>query len=210
MKAEVRFETTLSQALAFPTPDVLWSLRADLLTLVDRLPPSRWEEADWALEIARQFHDYLAELHSKMTAHEYSQLASRMDMGSVGMLAIQDLITERGHLLESLFLGGLSEGLMVLATLQYVKAWETETALVHRQTIWWLFEGLWRLSREFRPKMAADERRKLIDALLAPARSEETTPTVKVALLVRLFQVLLISSLGWVAPLLAASEGAER
>jgi hypothetical protein len=206
MKAKMRLETTLSQVLALPTPDALWNLRADLLTLADRLPPGRWEEADWTLEIVHKFHDYLAELRSKMTAREYSQLASRMDVGSVGMLAVQDLVTEREHLVESLFLGGLSEGLMVLATLQYVKAWEAEMALVHNQAIWWLFGGLWQLSREFRPEIAADERRNLTDALLAPARSEETGPTVKVALLVRLFQVLLISSLGWVAPLLASGN----
>jgi len=209
MKAKIGLETTLSQVLALPTPDALWNLRADLLTLADRLPPGRWGEADWTLEIVREFHGYLAELRSKMTAREYSQLASRMDTGSVGMLALQDLVTEREHLLESLFLGGLSEGLMVLATLQYVKAWEAETALVHDQAIWWLFEGLWRLSKEFRPEMAADERQKLTDALLAPARAEETGPTVKVALLVRLFQVLLISSLRWVAPLFV-SEGASN
>jgi hypothetical protein len=141
-----------------------------------------------------------------MTAREYSQLASRMDIGSVGMLAVQDLITEREHLLESLFLGGLSEGLMVLATLQYVKAWEAETALVHDQATWWLFDGLWRLSSEFRPEMTADERRELIDALLAPVRSAETKSAVKVALLVRLFQALLVGSLGWVATLLAREE----
>jgi len=96
--------------------------------------------------------------------------------------------------------------LMVLATLQYVKAWEAETSLVHDQAMWWLFEGLWRLSREFRPHMAAGERQKLIDALLAPAREEETGPAVKIVLLVRLFQTLLFSSLGWVVPLLASSD----
>jgi hypothetical protein len=202
-------EQKLSLVLAQPTPVALWDLRAELLALADRLPSDGQREAGWTLEIVRQFHNYLAELYSKMTAREYSQLASRMDMGSVGMLAIQDLLTERERLLESLFLGGLSEGLMVLATLQYVKAWEAETALAHDQAIWWLFEGLWRLSREFRPEMGGEERRKLIDGLLAPARSEESKPAVKVALLARLFQVLLVGSLGWVGPLLAEG-GASR
>lgn len=202
-------ETTLPQVLARPAPDALWALRADLLALADRLPSDRRGEVGWTLEIAREFHHYLAELRSKMTAREYSRLASRMDVGSVGMLAVQDLITEREHLLKSLFLGGLSEGLMVLATLQYVKAWEAETALVHDQAVWWLFEGLWQLSREFRSEMEPGERRELIDALLTPARSEETKPAVKVALLVRLFQALLIGSLGWVAPLLASGDTAN-
>jgi len=209
----MRLNTTLAAVLTQPTPHALWDLRADLLALSDRLPSTRREEVDWTLDIAREFHRYAAELRSKMTAREYSQLASRMDIGSVGMLAVQDLATEREHLLESLFLGGLSEGLMVLATLQYVKAWEAEMALVHEQAVWWLFEGLWRLSSEFRPEMATDERQRLIDALLSPARSEETEPAVKATLLVRLFQALLVGSLGWAAPLLASEhsepEGAE-
>jgi hypothetical protein len=198
----MELETTLTQVLTQPTPDALWGLRADLLALAGQLPPDRRDGADWTLEIVGQFYRYLAELRSKMTAREYSQLASRMDVGSVGMLAVQDLVTERENLLESLFLGGLSEGLMVLATLQYVKAWEAEMALVHDQALWWLYEGLWRLSCEFRPQVRTDERRKLIDDLLMPTRSAETEPTVRVALLVRLFQALLVSSLGWAAPLL--------
>ncbi len=203
-------EATLTQVLARPMPDALWNLRIDLLALADRLPADRQGEATWTLGIARQFYGYLTELRSKMTAREYSRFASRLDMGSVGALAVQDLVTEREHLLESLFLGGLSEGLMVLATLQYIKAWESETALVHNQAIWWLFEGLWRLSREFRPEMPAAERQRLIDALLAPVRSEETAPAVKVALLVRLFQALLIGSLAWVAPLLAEEKVSDE
>ena len=203
-------EATLTQVLARPMPDALWNLRIDLLALADRLPADRQGGATWTLEIARQFYGYLTELRSKMTAREYSRFASRLDMGSVGALAVQDLVTEREHLLESLFLGGLSEGLMVLATLQYIKAWEAETALVHNQAIWWLFEGLWRLSREFRPEMPAAERQRLIDALLAPVRSEETAPAVKVALLVRLFQALLIGSLAWVVPLLAEEKVSDE
>lgn len=203
-------EATLTQVLAWPMPNALWNLRIDLLPLADRLPADRQGEATWTLEIARQFYGYLTELRSKMTAREYSRFASRLDMGSVGALAVQDLVTEREHLLESLFLGGLSEGLMVLATLQYIKAWEAETALVHNQAIWWLFEGLWRLSREFRPEMPAAERQRLIDALLAPVRSEETAPAVKVALLVRLFQALLIGSLAWVVPLLAEEKVSDE
>jgi len=202
-------EATLTQVLTQPTPDALWGLRADLLALADRLPPGQQDGADWTMEIVGQFYRYLAELRSKMTAREYSQLASRMDMGSVGMLAVQDLVTERENLLESLFLGGLSEGLMVLATLQYVKAWEAEMSLVHDQALWWLYEGLWRLSREFRSQVRTGERRKLIDDLLMPTRSAETEPTVRVALLVRLFQALLIGSLGWAAPLLAQEKASE-
>jgi len=201
-------DTTLTQVLTQPTPDALWNLRADLLILASCLPSGGRDKARWSLEIAGRFHDYISELRSKMTARQYSQFASRLDMGSVGLLAVQDMITEREHLLESLFLGGLSEGLMVLATLQYIKAWESEMALAHNRAVWWLFEGLWRLSQTFRPDMNGGERQKLIDALLAPARSKKMAPAVKMALLVRLFQLLLLGSLAWAGPLTV--EGEDR
>jgi hypothetical protein len=189
--------------LTQPTPEGLWRLRGHFLTAIDALPPEGREGAGWTLEIADAFHGYLADLRGKMTAREYSRFASQLDVGSVGMLAVQDLVTEREHLWESLFLGGLSEGLMVMATLQYTKAWEAQMALTHDRVLWWLFEALWRLSGVLRPNLDAGARRELIDSLLAPARSGETPTTVKMALLVRLFQVLLLGSLGWMAPLLA-------
>ena len=141
-------DTSLSQLLANPTPDALWNLRADLLALSDHLPPAERARADWSLGIATRFHQYLSDLASTTTARDFSQWASQLDMGSVGLLALQDLVTDRERLMKKLFLGGLSEALMVLASRQYVKAWKSEATQVHHDTLWWLFEALWRLSRE--------------------------------------------------------------
>jgi len=201
-------QVTLTQILTQPTTEALWRFRGQLLTLAEHLPEPGRQEASWTFEIVAQFYHYLAEVQSKLTAREYSRLASRLDMGSVGLLAVQDLVAERDHLMESLFLGGLSEGLMVLATLQYVKAWGAELLLAHSRAVWWLYEGLWRLSATYRPDMPAAARQQLIHNLLALARAEDTKPLLKMALLVRLFQVLLIGSLGWTASL--KLEGGEE
>lgn len=193
------FESDLSLVLTRPATDSLWTLRADLLHLADRLSPDQRGLADLSLAIVGQFHHYLADLQSKMNAHEYSQLASQMDIGSVGLLALQDLVTDRERLFKKLFLGGLSEGLMVLATLQYAKAWKTEVTLVNDEALWWLFDGLWEVSRQLRPALPAETRRGQIENLLAPVRSAEVEPAVKAAIIARLFQVVLLGSLTWVA-----------
>ena len=194
-------DRSLSLALTRPAPESLWSLRATLLVLADRLPLSGRALADRSLAIAGEFHHYLAELQSKMTAHEFSKLASRMDVGSVGLLALQDLVADREELFKKVFLGGLSEGLMVLAAQQYTKAWRTEISLVNDEALWRLYDGLWEVSRQLRPDLPAETRCDQIEALLAPVRPPEVEPSVKAAVIARLFQVLLIGSLGWVASL---------
>ena len=112
-------DKSLARLLNQPSAGTLWELRADILDVSDRLTPAARQQADRTLEITSRFHHYLAELQSKMTAHESSQLASQMDMGSIGLLALQDLVANRELLFKKLFLGGLSEGLMVLATLRH-------------------------------------------------------------------------------------------
>jgi len=191
-------DSSLALVLTSPSPETLWDLRADLLLLAERLPTAERGRAEWSLAVTSQFHRYLADLQSKMTAHEFSQLASKMDIGSIGLLALQDLVTERERLFEKLFLGGLSEGLMVLATLQYAKAWKTEVTLVNDEALWWLFEGLWQVSRRLRPALPAETRRAEIEMLLGPVRAADVEPPVKAAIIARLFQVLLVSSLEWV------------
>jgi hypothetical protein len=204
------FDESLSLVLTRPAPESLWNLRASLLVLADRLAVSKRAPADRSLAITGQFHHYLAELQSKMSAHEFSQLASRMDIGSVGLLALQDLVADREQLFKKLFLGGLSEGLMVLAALQYTKAWRTEIGLVNEEALWRLYDGLWEVSRQLRPDLPADTRRDQIEALLAPVRSAEVEQPVKAAIIARLFQVLLVGSLSWAVRLRVGTEPGLR
>jgi len=200
-------DASLPEVLTRPGGESLWQLRADLVSLADRLAPPARGDADWSIEIVGRFHAFLANVQSKMTAREYSQIASKMDIGSVGLLALQDLVTDRERLFKKLLLGGLSEGLMVMATLQYVKAWQAEASQACDEASWWLFESLWRLSAQMSPGLAASERRAQIEAALAPARATDIAPAVKAELLAQIFQVLLVCSLGWVVSLTPRHDG---
>lgn len=170
-----------------PTIDDLWTVRGTLLACTQD-----GREADLVHEIAREFFIYVSELQSKMTARHYNELASWLDMGSVGMLALQDILTEQKDLWKNLLIGGLGEGLMVAASRQYIKAWEQELRSLHRRAAWALYGVLWQLSLNYQPDLPDGERQALIEATLAPALDDDVTFETKTLLLLRLFQTVLL------------------
>jgi hypothetical protein len=184
-------QDSLSTVLTNPAPDALWQLQGDLLCegyLADAP----------VMVVVDAFHHFLNELLASATAREYSHFASILDIGVVGGVAIQNLLESRDSAgwWQRLLVGGLSEGLMIMAARQYVKAWENEMTADFRSAAWFLYRHYWQLSAEMQPELAADERRRLVDELLAPALNAEVNGTAKAALLGRLFQILLIANLG--------------
>lgn len=182
-----RLNKLLNHIAQQPTVDDLWTLRGTLLACTKDQPDTQLVH-----EIAREFFMYLSELQSKMTARHYNELASWLDMGSVGMLALQDILMEQKDLWKNLVLGGLGEGLMVMASRQYVRAWVQELKSVHRHAAWALYGVLWRLSSQYQPDLATNERQALIDATLAPALDDDTPFEAKTLLMLRLFQTVLL------------------
>jgi hypothetical protein len=186
-------ESILHRVLQEPTPETLWELQGALRVRAVGASEEEARALSHALEVTGEFYLYLSELQSKTTAREFSELASLLDIGAVGLVAVEGLITEGGKLWEKVLLGGVGESLMVLASRQYIKAWAQETELVHRQAAWYLFGALWRLSLEYQPDLAPERRQALIQALLVPSLEAETPILAKIALLGRLFQVLLLT-----------------
>lgn len=182
-----RLAHLLNQIAHKPLATDLWKLRGTLLACSDDHP-----RVSKVNDIAREFFFYLSELQSKLSARQYNELASRLDIGSVGTLALQDILLERENLTQNLLLGGLGEGLMVMASRQYIKAWEQELQSVHRRAAWSLYGILWELSKQHQPEMKANERQDLIEETLTPALDPETPSHQKMLILLRLFQVTLL------------------
>ena len=84
---------------------------------------------------------------------------------------------------------------MVAASRQYVKGWETETGLVHTQSVWFLSEALWHASAGMQPGLPPDQRWQAIQSLLAPAADPSVPASDKAVLLGRVFQILLLTHL---------------
>jgi hypothetical protein len=179
------------QMLTGPTPDALLALQGALLTF-----GQQGEAVERALGVAGHFYVYLSELQSKITARDYSELASRLDIGAVGAVALENILgAEQDSFWRQLLLGGLAEGLMVAASRQYVKAWEVETGLTHVRAAWYLAEALWRASEEMQPDLSGEQRWQAVQSLLAPAHDAKVPAPDKAVLLGRVFQMLLITHL---------------
>ncbi len=192
------FQDLLGRLLVEPSPSDLLALQTWLL--VAEADPESADAAGHALEVSREFHAYLSELEAKFGARQYSELASLLDIGAVGAVALENLTEAGESLKQRILLGGLSEVLMVLASRQYVKAWGREMEPLHMRAVWFLRAELWRLSVAGRPDIGAEERAALVDGLLAPALESDAPDEVCLALLGRLFQILLIIHLAQVLP----------
>jgi hypothetical protein len=189
-------QEAIGSILSQPAPGTLVVLQGTLLT-----SGQQGEGVDRALEIAGHFYAYLSELQSKISSQNYSELASRLDIGAVGAVAMENILTAtQEEFWQRLVLGAVAEGLMVAASRQYVKGWEIETKLVHSQAAWYLAEALWKASTEMQPDLEAGRRWQAIQALLAPAYDPEVPAPDKAVLLGRIFQILLITYLTRLLP----------
>ena len=101
----ISLQDAVQSILRHPTPEALVALQGALLAL------SQQDAAvDETLKIAGQFHAYLGDLQSKITARNYSELASRLDIGAVGAVALENVFAAEGEdFWQRLFMGGLAE-----------------------------------------------------------------------------------------------------
>jgi hypothetical protein len=143
-----------------------------------------------ALDAAEALGTYLADLESRLDARRYSQMASMLDIGAVGAVALENVIDPARRMPVQVALAALSEGLMVLASRQYVKAYEGELRPLALRHAWAVRETLYRLVRANRQDLDPSAALSSIDAVLAPIVSDETPGLVRHVLLLRLMQLL--------------------
>ncbi|RMG95339.1 MAG: hypothetical protein D6706_12135 [Chloroflexi bacterium] len=181
---------TLIAVFSQPTPAALWALRGELL--VAGLSP---ETA--VFPILTQFYQFLASLRSSLDAHQYSKFASLLDIGAVGGVALESLLQKgsSSDFWQRLLAGGLSEGLMVMASRQYIKAFQAEMTAVYDTNAWFLYDAFWQLATTMQPQTPPQERRDLLDHLFAPIHNPNLDNSLKAALLGRLYQILLFAHL---------------
>lgn len=187
--------------LTKPTPADLLSLQSVLLSWEEKADsPLARERVTTALSLLGDFYSYLTGLESKLEAHHFAELASKMDMGAVAGVVAKNVLGAGKKLLERVLVGGFSEALTVLASRQYIKAYNRELEAFFQQVAWQLRAHLWRFSATRRPEMAPAERAALIDSLFAPVFKEETPGSARSIVLGCLFQVLLLGAVTAMLP----------
>ena len=188
------YETILT-LLRRPTPADLYRLGMILREqLLGATGPAQ-DALSSALIVASDYHTFLSSIQAKMTAEGYNKLASLLDLGAVGTVTLQNLLAEREHLLKRLLVGSAGESLMLIGSLQYIKAWEQETRALHEQAAWRLYDALWELSLAGQPDAPGAVRRQLTDALLAPCFDPELEAAYKTVYIGWMFQLVLLALL---------------
>lgn len=191
----------LQSILTKPAPADLLSLQSALLSWEEKADsPLARERTTAALSLLGDFYNFLVGLESKLEAHAFAELASKMDVGAVAGVVAENVLGAGKKLLERVLVGGFSEALTVLASRQYVKAYNRELEAFFQQVAWQLRAHLWRFSAARRPEMAPAERAALIDSLFAPIFKRETPGSTKPIVLGCLFQVLLLGAVTAMLP----------
>jgi len=176
----------LERVLSAPTTADLRDLRAEMLAAAYPDDSRTWI-------VVEEFHRYLDRLVTSTTSREYSELASKLDISAVGGVVVEHLLEHEGpeDLALRFLTGLLSEGLMVAATRQHVKAWEGELSAVYRDAAWYLYGEMWQWTEQRNPQLSGADRRVLLDRLFEPVHSSDASGFSKAVLLGLLFQVLL-------------------
>jgi hypothetical protein len=191
----------LQRILTNPTTNDLLALQCILLFWEEKTDaPLERERITSALSLLEDFHGYLVGLESKLEAHAFAELASKMDMGAVGVVIAGNIRGAGDKLLERVLMGGLSETLMVLASRQYIKAFNRDLEAFLLQVAWQLRTHFWRFSAARCPQLPPSERTALIDSLFAPIFDKQASSGAKPVVLGCLFQVLLLGSLSGMLP----------
>lgn len=182
-------------ALRNSSPASLYQLGATLRERLADAPQAERPALSIALEVCAGYYTFLSSVQAKMTAEGYNKLASLLDLGAVGTVALQSLLAERENLLQKLAIGSVGESLMLIGSLQYIKAWEREAQALHEQAAWQLYDALWDISSQSQPELAGRERRQFIEVLLSPCCDAELKATHKTIYVGWLFQLVLLTAL---------------
>ena len=181
----------LTAVLTQPTPDTAWQLRNHLLEIDFPSDNPVWHILD-------QLFAFLNDLQGHMTTHEYTKLASKLDIGAVGAVALQGMMDadpDDENFWLQIGLGVVSEGLMVAASRQYIKGAQAEVDALFRGTAWHLYQTWWHFSATMQPDLDNAQRRQLLDNLFNPVYQPDVNDEAKALLLGRLFQILLLTQL---------------
>lgn len=191
----------LQRILTKPATNDLLALQGILLFWEEKADaPLERERITSVLALLEDFYSYLVGLESKLEAHAFAELASKMDLGAVGVVIAGNIRDAGDRVMERVLMGGVSETLMLLSSRQYIKAFNRDLEAFFLQIAWQLRAHFWRFSAARCPRMVPSERAALIDTLFAPVFDPHASSEAKPVVLGCLFQVLLLGSMGGMLP----------
>lgn len=180
----------------------VWSLRSELLALdaYARANPKAFDaEARRALEralhLAGEAHALAAELKGFTGQKERSQVASLLDLGSIGVLSIENILTADKVTLPRIVMSSLSETLTFLATRQIVAGSLEVLGGLYRQHAAAMYRELWTLATDHRKSLTAKDVREIqagIDGFFAQLEADGVAVEGQIVVLRQFYALLLV------------------
>ena len=177
----------------------LLHLRGELQVIVrwleSRGDAKRSAAASKALDAVSAFYAFGTEVGGFQRSSKTANQASMFDLASVGVLGIENILTAENRSLMRYMMSGLSEGLMFLASRQYVAGSEAVLEGTYKSNALAVRDGLWALAKDFRSTedlAAIREARDTIDALFAKLDAPGVPLHNRVALLHQLYGLIAI------------------
>lgn len=182
--------------------DSVWGLRSDLFAIDaflrgnPRASSDKVRRAlDRALELAATTHDFASELKGFQSQKRHSEKASMFDLGAVGVLAVENVLTADKPSLARIVMSALSEGLMFLASRQYVGGSTEVLRGVYQRNAASMYRELWTLATDYRKGLTAKEVRGIqegIDAFFRQVEADGVPVESRIAVLRQFYALLLM------------------
>ncbi len=193
------FRTSFRDCLVRMNEPSLLHLRGELQVTVRWLEAQkdarRAEAARKALEALSHFYTFGVEIGGFERSSKTANQASVFDLASVGVLAVENVLTAESRSLMRYLMSGLSEGLMFLASRQYVAGSESVLEGIYKSNALQVRDALWSLAHDFRVTedlAAIREAREAIESLFAKLDDPAVDRHARVSLLHQLYGLVAI------------------
>ncbi len=193
------YRTAFRDCLVHINEPSLLHLRGELQVIVRWLEAQkdaqRAAAAEKALDAISHFYSFGVEIGGFQRSSKSASQASMFDLASVGVLGIENILTAENRNLMRYLMSGLSEGLMYLASRQYVAGSDAVLEGTYKSNSLPVRDGLWALARDFRATedlRAIREARDAIDELFAKLDEPSVPLHAHVSLLHQLYGLIAI------------------
>ena len=168
------------------------------------------EELAHALRLVDAAYAFASELQGFLAQKQHTELASLFDLGSIGVLGIENVLTAEKPSLVRVLMAALAEGLVFAASRQYVAGARDLLAVVYRTHAAAMHRELWALATDRRKGMTANDVKEVqanIGVFFRKLEANDVPPETRVRILKEFFVLVLVIR---VADLLEALGSAAR
>lgn len=163
------FQAALAAAISNMDDAALFALRSELSTIRAVVAGGKDKalaaSVDRSLAAVARFHTFASEVKGFVLSRDFSKKASLFDIGSIGVLAVENVLTAERKSLFRLLMSGLSEGLAFAASRQYIYGSTAVLDGLYRTNSAALYDDLWSLATEIRSPLDEKTARQVQEGL---------------------------------------------